>query len=559
MKKKLVVVAVITAMTSIFVFCKNDQDIDQPKNEVEIQADTVWRLLPYVVNLKDGIKNFAECPEYTNTPFPALPWSAKTKYAEGAIRSNEGNLFKCVNKGESSDTGPSQRISGIKDGTVTWDFLKTDKDIWKKNTVYETGSYITNQGYLYVATTSGESAPTGNGPNGDSHTIQDGSVVWASVKLKWIDALNGKSSNSGNSTEDPLDLVPYSIEAYTHYQVAAGSVFQYDVLYNNKTVNVSNPWMSVTVYDRSTGNEISDQPSPYLRALECKWVTQEEINTKYFSFICNCDKMVDVDIPWVASFGGKIPANSQFRLRGAYMKGFNIGAVVAGTGGWWDVSDCILIDNKQIQTTEVAGFGIRLEGETTGGSHRFTRIFISGSGEDAIWAAKATDRATSWLFAESAIHHRPETIMSGSHTDCIQFGKTPGNLRIKRVVMEHDLSVVRNSDGHQPIGAAIISHDDDTSSGTEDWEISDCIIVTNNQGTNFYGSSSGVGFQRNVFAVLQDPIINGPAYLHIFNKACSLTDCVNVSGGNSEYNVSLYPRVKPTLINCTEITGIVYP
>lgn len=561
MMKKLYPIISIIVMALIFMFCKKDQDINEHLNGVELLADTdtVWRLLPYIVDLKDNITNFAKCPEYTNKPFPTLPWSAKTKYAEGAIRSSAGNLFKCVKAGESSDTGPSKRISGITDGTVTWDFLKTDKDIWEKSTDYEVGTYIINQGYMYVATTSGKSATTGNGPNANSETVQDGSIVWGRVKIKWVDALNGLSANSGDSPENPLNELPLVPEAYTHYQVAAGSVFNYDVNQTTNVVKTNNPWVSITVYDRITQTEISDQPSPYLRALDCEWVSQNEIDTKYFSFICNCDQMIDADIPWASCFIGYVPSNTQFRLRGAYIKGFNYGAFVPRTGGWWDVSDCIIKDNKQIQTEESGGFGIRMEGETTGGYHRFTRIFIDGCGEDAIWAPMGDRSATDWLFAESTIHHRPETVQSKSHVDGIQFGRKAGNVRIKRVVLEHDLSKVRNSDGHQPIGAAIISHDDSRTTGTENWEVSDCIIVTNQQGVNYYRESLGVGFERDVFAVLQDSIINGKVYLLYFNEAYKLTDCVAASGGSSEYQAILYGGLQPTLINCKEVTGIIYP
>jgi hypothetical protein len=514
-----------------------------------------WSLLRKVLPFLSNIASWLSSSLLTTSgqrPFPTLPWRASTAYTVGTVRSNGGNLYVCTTAGTSAGSGgPTTTLDSIADNTVTWRFIRFDPLAWSASTAYVFGDMRSNQGQLYICTIAGTSAGSG-GPTANNTAVVDNTVTWCRIQQQWIDSINGLDANDGLTPQAPKRSLPSALASNTHYWVFAGSTFNYDVALGN-AVSVNATRISMTVVDRTNYNELTSQPNPFLRALVGDWYSQAEVSANYFSIVGNAPTYTDTAIGNSSGFTGT-NGTTRFKLRGAYVYGFSYSGMTAQTGGYWDVSDCIIQSCKQIQTTESAGCGVRLEGASSNGNHIFTRLFISDSGEDAFWASQATNQAKDWTLSDCAIHHKPTLILSTSHGDALQFGSYPGSATIQRVIIEHDVSNIDYSDGTSPTGAAVIQ-DGTGTVGTEAWVISDCIFVSNNQVTNFQRASTGAGFGRCVFGLVGDVNLNALLRVHNANAAWSLTDCVNYIESINDNLRQMYSGNVPTKTNVIELTG----
>jgi len=524
-----------------------------------VSGDGPWSMVRRALPLQKMISGFGSGTTFSDgvDPFPVLPWVASTVYATGSVRSNLGRIYVADIGGTSASTGgPSTTLSIIADGTVTWRHLRTDPDAWKINTVYPYGKLVTNVGQMYACTVPGTSASSGSGPTANNTSIVDNTCTWTRIQQQWVDSVAGNDANSGSSPSAAKRSIPTSLVSNFHYWINAGAKLEIDfsTTPTGNGISANSVFTSMTVYDRATFNEICDQPNPFLLALEGRWVTQDDIDSKYFHVIANG---YAVNASVITGTSGKgitgTASASRVKIRGIYLKGWPYGGIVAQTGGAWDVSDFLIESCKQdtAGTTEAGGCGIRLEGPSSNGSHKLRRFAIRDSGTDAFWASAAVP-ATNWSLNDFAIHHKPTATYSGNHCDAFQFGMGAGNFQILRGVVEHDASLINYTDG-TPANAQAIIQDASSAAGTEAWQIRDLLVVSNSLCTNFQRASTAEGFNRSIFVYLDEGSGRKNAFLHNGNVAWTLTNCVNAVEG-SALRPLIYSGVVPTLVSCSEVT-----
>lgn len=519
-----------------------------------------WSLLTNGIDRLWRVKLIGSSSDIGNrTALPTLPWMGSTLYAAGAVRSNSGKVYLAKVGGTSASSGgPTTTSQLITDGSVTWRYLGDDPKAWKANISYtRAGEFCSNLGNIYVVVTPGVSASSG-GPTANSTSITDNTVTWCRVQQVWVDTVYGLDANTGLNPSQALKTFPNaaslstassSCNDNTLYWVAAGSEITVDftsTIAIGLALTVSR--CGVTVYNRLNGNEIKDQPNPFERALQGKWVTDVEKASKYFKITGNAGAGIPADA--FPSTNGKgiycSAAGSTAMIRGAYITGCPYGGLVFGSTGTITSEDCILENNSQLGTATddgADGCGARLEGTSVGSVLR--RMFIRDSGEDGIWSA-SDPGATDYVIEDIAIHHRPKSsfINSNHHSDGIQLGMYPGAAVIQRVVIEHDLTnaIFSNS---QAIGAGLII-DSTGTSGTNTSTINDVVIVSNNQCLNTQTSCSSIN--RGLFvAVKEADGTSDRTFVHAFQTTQTLNDCVSGTVGAFSSGEPIYYGAAPTL------------
>lgn len=147
--------------------------------------------------------------EYITSSWLQPPhWTASTAVSLNAWRNSAGNNYKCTTAGTTSTIAPTLYDGISQDGGVYWKFFSASA--WGSSTAYSVGTYVTNGGNLYKATSSGTSASSG-GPSGTTADIDDGTVVWDYVSSStWaayteyaIDAHVTKGANSYRAVYGP--------------------------------------------------------------------------------------------------------------------------------------------------------------------------------------------------------------------------------------------------------------------------------------------------------------------------------------------------------------------
>lgn len=547
---------------------------------------TPWVLLPRILPLVRLIPNFgiSTAGDYISTGYPqtatsneavrdttmpVIDWQPGINYPQGAVRSRFNKILVCTTAGLSGASfSPNSGNTPQADNTCAWLYLRDDFRRWNTSLSFSQGTYIFNgSAALYAAVVGGTSAATGTGPSANSTSISDNTITWCRIQQQWIDSVNGNDSNDGLSPATPKATLPQSPVANTHYWVAAGSSFYWPSSSTLPAFSATKTYNSVTVYDRTTWNEITSQVNPYLTALEGKWVPNTDLASKYFEIYSDGQAFTNTTFPAGGNgqcFAGNAQ-NTWFILRGAYIHGFASSAVrsVGPNAGAFLVSDCVFANNSLLQNNDttnavVMGFAVRYESSvstTTTFPHLLQRNFILSTGEDAIWL-DSNPQAMDCRIYDNAIVHRPTTIGSSHHVDAIQINRYPGNLRIRRNIIEHDLSYVNNSDGSAPIGAALIQ-DNTGTTAAETMEVTDNVFVSTQLVTNIQNVGTGTGFQRNLFGIVHPPAGHGKrspvAFIHAGNASWTLTDCVNVldtAGGRGDRR---YFGILPTVVTTKEL------
>lgn len=342
----------------------------------------------------------------------------------------------------------------------------------------------------------------------------------------YVDANNGSDLNAGTSAAAPRRTLPSAAAANTKYLLATrGRVFKYGLV--GAAFLIAQPGVVVGCYDPLTGSEVFGQPNPYARALAGGWVSDEERASLYAVF----EGASAENGAYVGTEGKGIGASnaSPPLIRGLLLRNWGYAAVNGPGGNAYRVEDCIIEDNARTPSpanSYFGGCGLRFEGATAPGAGQVVRCFISGSGEDAIWAAGG---ALGVVISDNAIVHTAQSgLYNQQHTDVIQFSGYPGNFVIRRNVIEHRIAKAARLDtgaGVGNTGAAVIM----TGSGTDTpgGVIEDNIICTDNilfnmQGQSGYTKTRNLGYGRMGVNSLQEAHFA----LNVEFASSTETDCV---------------------------------
>lgn len=316
----------------------------------------------------------------------------------------------------------------------------------------------------------------------------------------YYDAFNGSDSNDGMSAATPKRTLPSSASANTKYLLATrGRVFKYTGLVSGPLI--AQPGVVFSCYDPLTGSEVLTQPNPYARGLVGGWVTEEERAALYS--VLEGDSTANGVYVGTAGKGISASNATQPLIRGLIVRNWGYAGLNAPGGNPMRVEDCIIEDNVRLPSagnSYYGGCGIRFEGATAAGTGAVVRCFMSGNGEDAIWAAGGALELT---ISDNAIVHNGATgLYNVQHTDAIQFSAFPGNFVIRRNVIEHVVAKASRIDtgsGSGNTGALLILSGSGTD--TPGGLIEDNILCTDNillnmQGQSGYTKNRNLGYGR---------------------------------------------------------------
>ena len=108
-------------------------------------------------------------------------WEPGKQYAEGTRLRTATDIYH-VGGGISGSSNPQFTTGTGTDGTLMLQFLGLSY-VWQKSKQYVIGDMVHSGGRIYRCTQGGVSAPTGWGPNMDSGSAVDGTVVWTTVTI----------------------------------------------------------------------------------------------------------------------------------------------------------------------------------------------------------------------------------------------------------------------------------------------------------------------------------------------------------------------------------------
>lgn len=412
-------------------------------------GDGTWRVLPTILGIALSTPGFGSSAADSSKGSPAINYIASLPYNVGAVRSSVGNLYQCTGAGiAGAASAPTGTSSPITDGTVTWKYLRADPNQWAASTAYTRGQFRNNLGAIYYCIQGGTSAASG-GPNVNNVNIADGTCLWNRVTNNYYDTLNGNDSNSGQNYTIPKKTLPTTSSQNVRYLLPVNQGMKLTgATAQNAPLALNGAGLIVTVYDLATGNENLLQKSPFTQGCQGDWWVAGDL-ANYFTIEGNS---LDVG-PYAGTAGQGIVALTQADpplVRGLRVKGFGYAGLLGKNGAGARFEDCIVQDNQRISNnspgTPFGGCGIRFEGLNGGvpapaGTAQVVRCFISGSGEDAIWAAEAGECAQAMVVKDSAIRHYAEQQkFNVSHCDAIQRGTYPGADVIQRVIIEHQIT-----------------------------------------------------------------------------------------------------------------------
>ena len=120
--------------------------------------------------------------EYISKSYLSPPaWAPNTAYLANAYVAVSGQIYKCTTPGTSAAVGvvpPNMANGSGRDGGVNWTYLSAPA--WSGSAYYNFGEYVTNGGLFYLCTQAGQAAGAG-GPTGTGTTITDGTCTWTNI------------------------------------------------------------------------------------------------------------------------------------------------------------------------------------------------------------------------------------------------------------------------------------------------------------------------------------------------------------------------------------------
>jgi hypothetical protein len=286
---------------------------------------------------------------------------------------------------------------------------------------------------------------------------------------------------------------------------------------DNVTISVYNANPESTRY--ALGEEIFDQPNPFVRALLGGWVTEQEIAERYFTI----DHGFGPDTDPAAYSGGTTGEGVSFvgtatsgtktyLLRGARIQNYWSNGINFRTGVNAIVEDCIIgrgwrRADAYTSTAQFSAVSVRANDAVSAIS--MARIFIDEVSEDAFWLVNKGPNQAFSLVDYAVRHHAKAVYYGAQHADVFQWLAVMGAVTVRRGVIEHlmpDSVFSDNGNGEtEPVGAVCIgSAGAAVTTGSPLFE--DLLIVSNRQLWNVQPGTGGVaqanGTLRRVVGVM---------------------------------------------------------
>jgi hypothetical protein len=308
--------------------------------------------------------------------------------------------------------------------------------------------------------------------------------------------VTGLDTNSGLTPALAKKTLPFSPAGNTKHLIASGTTISLGDNAANffNTSNADNVVLSV--YDSiasspTFGQEITNQPNPFIRALACSWITDAEKAKYYFTIDGG-------SLPNSASLtrGFNID-NGTYRksvIRGAVIKNCTYTAISLKNANL-RLEDCV-IDTIQAVPTPTNNYygGVGVRSDTTGLLDA-ARLWISNIGEDALWLGSSSNHKV----VDSAIKHTCNQQKYGvQHCDAIQFNAYPANFVLRRLAILHlvqESPMLNSGSGEITAGGAVVVSTGTAGTDTPGGLMEDVIYVTNYQGT-YFQQQSGVTKRR---------------------------------------------------------------
>lgn len=391
---------------------------------------------------------------------------------------------------------------------------------------------------------------------GFGSSAADSTVSATGTSSMYYDTVLGSESNSGTNAFAPKKIVPQYITT------ANRKVY----ISNTSTINaVPTPTVAgvtITVYDGETGSstfgqEIVDQPNPFIRALLGGWVTEIEKRKKYFK-VLRTDLNLASSPLTTAQFLHNSPGAGACLVRGAWFAGGAPNAVYvdqpANTLRLEDsVIDHEVIMDPRLRADKQSCRGVRIGNNPPTAKCTFARVFFGTVGEDQFYSFGTVD-SNAPIIVDSAFNHTgPGQRYRSQHADCLQFGPNPGGFVVRRTVFQHILGsaieIVDDGSGKtNPVGTIFISSGDPATGSGGLFE--DCVLMSNNQIANVE-FQSGVTFNRCIGMLLSASIPQN-AMLNFFGSGPAVeTDCIWAvldpsQGGSVRYGAGGSTRTRVT-------------
>jgi hypothetical protein len=263
----------------------------------------------------------------------------------------------------------------------------------------------------------------------------------------YYDTVRGNDSNNGTTALLARRTVPQFLANGQHNSkifIAAGSTIP---LAGIPLTPVNNR-CTITVYDGNPasstfGQEILDQPNPFLRAQAGGWLSDAEIASKYFTIDNGFGETPLGALSLTTGAAINTGSCPNILIRGFVTTNGPTGIVVQGAN-----ANTIRLEDFAIRWAQTdprtnnnrfGGCGIRVTG-SAGASPNLSvaRCFIEGVGEDVMHAVQASAVTGQITWSDFAVSHAcVRQLYNAQHADFVQLGGRPGGVTIRRGVVHH--------------------------------------------------------------------------------------------------------------------------
>lgn len=324
----------------------------------------------------------------------------------------------------------------------------------------------------------------------------------------YFDTVRGLDTNTGLSASSPKKTVPQFIgnaQNNSKLMIAAGST----IALSNVALTPVNTRCTITCYDGDPssskfGQEIKDQPNPFIRGLLGGWITDSEGSSKYFTINPGWDGLSLGSSSLTTGAALNSGSCPNLLIRGAIFTGCITGIILSGGNtAYARVEDCWFKSCKTDPTTNTNNFGgagIRVNGSTdVAPTLSLARCFIEGVGEDCIWSWYTSAITGTLTCSDFAIRHTADQQKYNTqHCDVFQLNAYPGAVTIRRGIIQHSTKtapLLSSTADTTSIGGCFVSTNTTGNTSGTGGLVEDCIIVSNNQIANIE-RQSGFTFRR---------------------------------------------------------------
>ncbi len=272
----------------------------------------------------------------------------------------------------------------------------------------------------------------------------------ARAKTYFIDPKDGDDAHDGLTPTSPRKTLPdlqntsWIVTSDVAYLIRAGTTlpapstsaptFQIE--------SASNVTISVYEGDPSSpnfGQEVVDQPNPFDRAMARGWITDAELQAKYFTL--DTERPVDNADTGTGYAGISIEGTgAHVVLRGINFVNFSAAALLVRGGYDVRMEDVFIGRVNRDPTLNASHFGgnlVRVDDSANGANLDIARLFVKSGPEDAFWfVAKHGDQMMH--VADFAIADDLANQVYGcQHADVFQGQEAIGDFVVRRGMVEH--------------------------------------------------------------------------------------------------------------------------